>query len=147
MTDDEKRDDDMTSWAEKLAQNVKPVFREEAPPKAAPKLKTGNEKLAAQALELLVNLNDMICGGLMIVGFHGTAMAISAREEAFREQALAALIADPELCKRLTEKAKFAGPLGLVIAYGILTMSVAPVAATELKDTRARIAQKRRERE
>jgi hypothetical protein len=141
----EDREENMASWTEKLAARTSPAFQstDDAPAKIPPKLKTGNEKLAAQALELLVNLNDMLCGGLMIIGFHGTAMAISAREDAFREQAMAALLADPALCRKLTEKAKVAGPLGLLLAYGMLAASIAPVAATEYQDMRARAAEKR----
>lgn len=146
--DDDKKEQLRSAWAEKLSTIATPVSTQEPTTvKAPPKVKTGNEKLAAQALELLVNLNDMVCGGLMIVGFHGTAMAISAREDAFREQAMAALLADPALCRKLTEKAKVAGPLGLVLAYGMLGIGIAPVAATEYQDMRARAAEKKRNRE
>jgi hypothetical protein len=147
VSEDDNKEKLRSEWAEKLSSIATPASTREEPAKAVPKVKTGNERLAAQALELLVNLNDMVCGGLMIVGFHGTAMAISAREDAFREQAMAALLADPGLCRKLTEKAKVAGPLGLLLAYGMLGIGIAPVAATEYQDMRARAEEKKRNRE
>src|SRR4051812_735497 len=59
---------------------------------------TGNDKLAAQATEVLVQINTIAGTFALYVGkMPATAGAIDTAEDAFREQVYSALLADPDL--------------------------------------------------
>lgn len=110
------------------------------PPKfrgAAPKMaKIGNETLAAQATEVLLQLNGVIAIGAMTFGLSDTASAIVAREEGFKEQVYQALLPDPALCRRILKVQGTGGILSLIAAYLMLGVAVAPVAAEEIRTKR-----------
>jgi hypothetical protein len=98
---------------------------------------TKNESLARQAAAALAQLNGLACIGLMVVGFPATAGAISERNEDFENQAYNALLTDPALCATILKAGATSGKAALIIAYGMLGVSVAPVAVGELRERRA----------
>lgn len=94
---------------------------------------TGNERLANQATEALVQLNRMTGLGLRLIGMPHTGEMIAFCEEGFREQAYAALLTDPALCKQLLSVGGFSGKTALIIAYGMMGAQMAPVANHEIR--------------
>lgn len=98
---------------------------------------TKNESLARQAAAALAQLNGLACVGLMVVGFPGTAGAISERNEDFENQAYNALLTDPALCATILRAGATSGKAALIIAYGMLAVSVAPVTIGELRERKA----------
>jgi hypothetical protein len=69
----------------------------------------------------------------MMTGYHATASALAEREEAFREQAYAALVTDPALCRMILRAGTTSGKVSLIIAYAMLGAGVAPTAIMEYK--------------
>jgi len=100
----------------------------------------GNEVLARQAASLLAQANGLITTGLFLTGFPRTASAIAERNEPFEAQVTAALIADPALCRTILRAGGTSAKLSLLVAYGMLAGSVAPVALEEYRDMRSRRA-------
>lgn len=101
---------------------------------STPKIpKTGNDALAAQATEVLLQLNSVICAGLFITGLTETSSAIAAREEGFKAQAYQALLTDAKLCKTILRARGTGGLISLLLAYGLLGGAIAPVAMNEIK--------------
>lgn len=98
---------------------------------------TSNEKLASAALDILVQANNLCGMGLMLMQMPRTASAIAMREDPFRVQALEALKADPALCKMILKAGATSGKAMLFMAYGMLAISIAPVAFEEIKERRA----------
>jgi hypothetical protein len=99
--------------------------------------KGGNEKLAAQAVESLMQLNGLVGMGLMFGGFLGTASAFSERQDGFREQAYQALLTDPALCKTILRGGKLSGRFSLALAYATLIGGTAPFALQEMRERKA----------
>lgn len=93
----------------------------------------GNEKLAAAALDVLVQGNNILAMCAMLAQLYGTASAISEREDAFRVQALEALKMDPGLCRTILKAGATGGKAALAVAYGMMLLSIAPVTIGELK--------------
>lgn len=89
--------------------------------------------LAGQAVDALCQLNSFAGIGLMMTGYHATASALAEREEAFREQAYAALVTDPALCRMILRAGTTSGKVSLIIAYAMLGAGVAPTAIMEYK--------------
>jgi len=108
---------------------------------------SGNEKLAAQAAEVLYQINEMCGLGLMLAKLFGTAAAISDRNEAFRDQAYEALKTDPGLCKTIISAGAKSGKFSLLAAYGMLAVSVAPVAVEEIRELKSARADRQAEAE
>lgn len=98
---------------------------------------SSNEKLAAAALDILVQANNLCGMGLMLMQMPKTASAIAMREDPFRVQALEALKADPALCRMILKAGATSGKAMLFMAYGMLAISIAPVALEEIKERRA----------
>lgn len=96
-----------------------------------------NDKLAGMATDLLCQANNMAGVGFMLFQLNGTAMALAAREDAFRIQAYEALKTDPALCKMILKGGSTSGKIMLVVAYAMLAVSIAPVAIEEIKEKRA----------
>ena len=97
---------------------------------------TGNDKLAAQATEALVQLNNLTGLGVRLLGLQTTAEMIVFCEDTFREQAYAALLTDPALCKQILSAGQVSAKFSLAIAYAMLGAQVAPLAIMELKQKR-----------
>lgn len=114
--------------------------------KSAVKVNGTTANLAAQATQVLCQLNGFMAMGLAAMRMFGTAGAIGAYDETFREQAYNALLVDPELCKYLLRGGAKSGKVALVAAYGMMAVNVAPVAMEEMKELRAQ-REARREQE
>lgn len=97
------------------------------------KSSTGNERLAQQATESLVQLNRITGMGLRLLGLPESGNMIAFCEEGFREQAYAALLTDPGLCRQLLSVGGMSGKTALIIAYGMLGAQVAPIANHEIR--------------
>lgn len=101
---------------------------------SAPKVpKTGNDALAAQATEVLLQFNSLMCAGLFVTGLTETSSAVADREAAFKTQAYQALLTDAKLCKTILRLQGTGGIFSLLLAYGLLGAAVAPVAMKEFK--------------
>lgn len=99
---------------------------------------TGNAaNLAAQATEVLLQLNGILALGAMAIGLNATAATIAHGNDVFAERAHAALLTDTELCKTILKGGIKSAKMGLGIAYGGLILGVAPVAANEIRERRA----------
>lgn len=110
---------------------------------------TGNvANMAAQATGVLVQLNGIMAIGLMAVGMNGTASALAAGNDIFEQQAYAALMTDPDLCKLILKGGVKSAKISLAMAYGTLGFSVMPTAMAEVKEKREiRAARKAEEEE
>jgi hypothetical protein len=108
---------------------------------------TSNEKIASAALDILVQANNLCGMGLMLMQMPQTASAIAMREDAFRVQALEALKADPALCRMILKAGATSGKAMLFMAYGMLAISIAPVALEEIKAKKAAKAEQDEESE
>lgn len=118
----------------------KPKFCDEHKRSSSPRSTggaTSNEKLASAALDILVQANNLCGMGLMLMQMPRTASAIAMREDPFRVQALEALKADPALCKMILKAGATSGKAMLFMAYGMLAISIAPVALEEIKEKKA----------
>lgn len=115
--------------------------RTAAPRRAAPSATssgTSNSvRIAEQAADVLCQLNDLGALGLAAGGLYRTASALSDRSEAFREQAVSALTADPGLSRTILRAGATSGKAALLVAYGMLAASIAPVAMEEVRGIRA----------
>ena len=96
-----------------------------------------NAQLAAQASEALTQLNALVAMGLFLASMPDTASALSDREDTFKEQAYAALLTDPGLSRTILKAGTTGGKISLIIAYGMLGASVAPVGVMEYRANRA----------
>jgi len=132
---------DIANWADKIG---KPVPETPVTPKRnaapftrvanAPKPKaTGNEQKASQAVQVLVQWNNGLAMAAMMAMLFETAGAIAEREETFREQAFAALVADEKLCDTIIALGTKSAMFGLMFVYGTMAVGVVPVAREEMK--------------
>lgn len=101
-----------------------------------PKVTGSTANIAAQATQVLVQLNGMLALGSLALGLHKTAGAIAEANPAFETAAYNALLTDPELCKFLLKSGAISGKAMLVAAYGGMGLSVAPTAVMEVKEKR-----------
>lgn len=98
---------------------------------------TGNAaNLAAQATEVLQQLNGIIAIGSMALGLNSTAAAIAAGNETFAERAHAALLTDPALCQLILKGGVKSAKISLGIAYAGLGVQVIPTAIREVQEKR-----------
>jgi hypothetical protein len=93
--------------------------------------------LAAQATATLEQVNGLLALGVMALGFTQTAHAISAANPAFKEQAHAALLTDPELCRLILKTGGASSKMALGMAYVGMGMMVAPAAVIEYREKKA----------
>lgn len=105
------------------------------------------ESEAKAAAALLAQVNGLATMGIMAVGFTETASAVNNANEGFEQMAYEALLTDPALCKTILKAGTTSGKVALIIAYGMLTASVAPVAMTEYRIKRDAIRAARLEAE
>lgn len=92
--------------------------------------------VAAQATEVLVQLNGMLALGAMVFGMNGTAAALAAGNETFAERAHAALLTDTELCRMILKGGVKSAKVSLGIAYAGLGVTVFPTALREVQEKR-----------
>lgn len=103
----------------------------------APRVTGANANLAAQATEVLSQLNGFMALGTAAMKMFGTAGAISSYDETFKSQAYAALVTDPELCRFILKGGVKSAKLTLLMAYGGMAVAVAPTAINEVKEIQA----------
>jgi len=92
---------------------------------------------AQSAASLLARLNNLIGIGLHTAGLTKTATALMAGNETFETMAYEALLGDPQLCKKILSTGATSGKAGLVMAYSMLAVSVAPAVKEEISERRA----------
>lgn len=97
----------------------------------------GNEKLATQAAESLVQINRLTGLGARILGLPGTSEMIMFCEDGFKEQAYAALLTDPDLCRQILSAGQISAKFSLAVAYAMMGAQIVPVAIVELKSKKA----------
>lgn len=99
---------------------------------------TGNaSNIAAQAAKTLVQLNHAIALGAAALSMFGTSKAIFSYQAAFEEQAYAALLTDPELCRQLLRVGSKSAKASLTLCYVGMGVACAPIAVAEIKEKRA----------
>lgn len=94
--------------------------------------------LAAQATQVLAQLNGFAAIGLSAIGMFRSASAIAAYDDTFKEQAYNALITDPELCRYLLRGGVKSGKVALLVAYAGMGVAVAPHAVEEVREMQAK---------
>lgn len=110
--------------------------RQPPPKQTASGRSTQSEKDARIAAGILAQANGLIAFGIAAVGYHGTAGAIAVANEGFEEQAYDALVNDPVLCKQILRAGSTGGKAALILAYGVMVMSVTPIAYAEMREKR-----------
>lgn len=95
-----------------------------------------NDKLAAMATDVLCQVNGIFAMGAAFMTLFRTAGAVNDRDEVFRVQTYEALKTDVALCKKIVSAGSKSAIFSLIVAYGMLAASVAPVALEELKEKR-----------
>lgn len=108
-----------------------------AKPAAAGKVTGKDASLAAQATQVLIQLNGMMAIGMMAMGLHRTASAFAGANEGFEAQAYAALTTDPDLCKLILKGGVKSAKISLGMAYVGLGMAAVPVAVEEVREKKA----------
>jgi len=96
-----------------------------------------SESQARSAAAMLGQLNNLIGLSLFSFGFPLTAGEIAKGNDMFVEQAYAALLTDPALCRKILSAGAQSGKAALVMAYGTLALGIAPALVVELKERRA----------
>lgn len=100
--------------------------------------KTGSSDRSAQtAASLLARMNGLVGISLTVFGMPATAMSLAEANDQFETMAYEALRSDPELCRKILAAGATSGKAGLVMAYGMLGVSIAPAALTEIREKRA----------
>lgn len=120
----------------------KPKVCQECKPKrssgqGAPRVTGTNANLAAQASEVLSQLNSFMALGAAAMKLFGTSGAIASYDDTFKSQAYAALVTDPELCRFILKGGVKSAKLTLLMAYGGMAVAVAPTAIMEVKGIQA----------
>lgn len=90
--------------------------------------------LANQATAVLVQVNGLLAMGAMATGMFGTASAIAQANETFKEQAHAALVTDPDLCRLILKTGAKSAKLSLGLAYLGMGIAVGPTAVMEVRN-------------
>jgi len=104
---------------------------------------------AKQAAAVLAQWNGYVAAGMMVLPkpwrMFDTASALAEANDAFAEAAASALATDAKLCRLILKGGGVSGRAGLIMAYGVLFASVAPVALHELAVNDAPIPAKMKE--
>lgn len=98
---------------------------------------SNNAANAHAAASMLARMNGFLGIGLASFGMPLSAAELAKANETFESMAYEALLSDPALCKKILSAGATSGKAGLILAYGMLTVSIAPAAMGELKDKRA----------
>jgi hypothetical protein len=85
---------------------------------------------------LLARLNLLVGLAIHTSGLEDTALELKRANEQFEELAYEALLADPQLCKKILGAGATSGKAGLVMAYSMLGISIAPTARLEIIERR-----------
>lgn len=104
---------------------------------SAPRVTGASATLAAQAAEVLSQLNSFMALGAAAMKLFGTAGAIAGYDDTFKSQAYAALLTDTELCRFILKGGVKSAKLTLLMAYGGMAVAVAPTAIMEVKEMQA----------
>ena len=106
--------------------------------------KAGNDKrmpasdvAARTAASLLARMNTLVVFSLTAAGLPATGAAIAQGNQDFETMAYEALLTDPALCRKILSAGATSGKTALVMAYGMLTISVIPVAKSEIEARKA----------
>jgi hypothetical protein len=97
----------------------------------------GSAKQAQEAAKVLTNFNRLLGFGFAGLGLFETAGVWNEAQDTFYTQAVAALENDPGLCRTILKTGATGGKLSLFLAYGMLGLTVAPVAVQEYQTKRA----------
>lgn len=95
---------------------------------------TSNDRLANDAAAALVFINDFVGVAIAGFGFTGTSGMLKVANEDFRANAFEALKHNPSLAKKILTLGNRAGGASLAMAYVMLGMTIAPVAALEIRE-------------
>lgn len=114
-----------------------------SPTRSSVKVTGAPANLAAQAAGVLEQLNGIMAVACMAMGFNGTASAIAAHNDTFKEQAHQALLTDPDLCRLILKGGVKSAKVSLGLAYVGLGIAVIPVANEEMKMKKAAKAAQR----
>lgn len=96
-----------------------------------------SEQQAATAAALLARMNLLIGLSLNAMGLPGTSAALVEANDQFENMAREALLTDPALCRKILSAGATSGKTALIMAYGMLGVSVVPSALGEIKARRA----------
>jgi len=92
--------------------------------------------VAKSAAGLLARLNLLIGLALHTGGLEETAGALRDANQQFEELAYEALLADPQLAKKILGAGATGGKTGLIVAYSMLGVAIVPTARTEIIERR-----------
>lgn len=95
-----------------------------------------NDAMAAQATEVLCQLNGFMALGAILVSYTDTAAAITDAEDDFRERTTAALKSSRSLCEKILKGGTKSGEIALLISYVLFGVAVLPTAINEHRDKR-----------
>lgn len=98
----------------------------------SPRRMPATESQARVAAELLARLNSLVAMSLYASGLPLTSEALNTANDGFREMAYQALLTDPALCRLILGAGATSGKAGLIMAYTMLGLAVAPAAKTEI---------------
>lgn len=102
------------------------------------RISSGNaNNLAGQATAVLEQGNALIAIVLGSARMFKSAQAMMEHNEAFKEDAYAALVADPDMCRFLLKARGVSSKMGLTMAYLGLGMRVGPIVWEEYSEKRA----------
>lgn len=104
-----------------------------------PKVKGKNALLASQATAALMQLNNFVALGLMLMQMQMTAGKFreETSREAFEDSVYNALVLDPELSAWICRGGVKSGKIALLIAYGLPIAAIIPTAMVELREKKA----------
>jgi DNA-directed RNA polymerase subunit RPC12/RpoP len=98
---------------------------------------------AAQAAEVLTQLNAMLAMGAAALGLFETAGTLVGYQETFKAQAYAALTTDMALCESILKSGAKSSKVSLGMAYVGMGVAVGPTAVNEMRERKAeRLAKK-----
>lgn len=92
---------------------------------------------AAQAAEVLTQLNAMFAMGAAALGLFETAGTLVGYQETFKAQAYAALTTDMKLCESILKSGAKSSKVSLGMAYVGMGVAVGPTAVNEMRARKA----------
>lgn len=92
-----------------------------------------SESQARSAAALLAQMNVFVSGSVMLLGMPLTGQAINEANDQFRDMAYEALVMDPALCRKILSAGGSSGKAALIMAYGMLVMSIVPTGVMEIR--------------
>lgn len=96
-----------------------------------------SEKSARTAAKLLAQMNLFVGMGISAFGLRLTARELVKANDQFEEMAYNALLSDPKLCQKILSAGAQSGKTQLMFAYVALGGSLAPMAWSEMRASRA----------